>query len=158
LIPNKNYNISIYAEGYLFHSENIFIDSIFYHEHVKDIKLEKVKVGSKTILNNVFFDFDKSTLRKESFVELDGIVKLLKENVKLKVGIYGHTDNRGSGEYNLNLSQERANSVVNYLIQKGISKDRLIAKGMGETQPIDTNDTAMGRQSNRRIEFVILSD
>ncbi len=159
LLTYRNYNISISAENYLFHSENFFFtDSIPAENQTVVIKLNKIRPGSKTTLNNVFFDFDKSTLRKESYVELDGLVKLLKENPAIKAGIYGHTDNKGGKEYNQKLSQERAESVVNYLIAKGISGLRLEAKGFGETQPIAPNETPEGRQKNRRTELVILSN
>ena len=159
LQTNRNYNISISAENYLFHSENIlFNDTIPAEEQSVTIKLNKIKPGSKTTLRNVFFDFDKSTIRKESHVELDGLLKLLKENTTLKVGIYGHTDNKGGKDYNQKLSQERAESVVSYLIKNGISAQRLEAKGFGETQPITGNETPEDRQKNRRTELVILSN
>jgi outer membrane protein OmpA-like peptidoglycan-associated protein/tetratricopeptide (TPR) repeat protein len=159
LHTNRNYNISISAENYLFHSENIVINDTIYPENRSvTIKLSKIKPGSKTTLNNVFFDFDKSTLRKESYIELDGLAKLLRENPTLIVGIYGHTDNKGGKEYNQKLSQERAESVVNYLIKNGISAQRLEAKGFGETQPVAGNETSEDRQKNRRTELVILSN
>ena len=77
-------------------------------------------------------------------------------NVKIEIG--GHTDNYGSDEYNMKLSQSRCESVVNYLIEHGIAKNRLTAKGYGETVPIDTNETSEGRQMNRRTEFEIIGN
>ncbi|MCS7086364.1 MAG: OmpA family protein, partial [Bacteroidia bacterium] len=160
LLHDKSYNISIAAKDYLFHSENIIFskDSFIVEEFVTTIRLKKIKPGSKVILNNIFFDFDKATLRKESFIELEALAKLLRENPYVKVGIYGHTDNTGSTEYNIKLSQERAESVVNYLISRGIPTHRLLAKGFGASQPIESNETSAGRSKNRRTELIILSN
>jgi outer membrane protein OmpA-like peptidoglycan-associated protein len=158
LPSGKNYGISVNADGYLFHSENVNIPlSTGYQEIIKDVQLKKIEVGKSITLNNIFYDFDKSTLRTESVSELDRLVLLMTENSTIKIELSSHTDNMGSDEYNMTLSQARAQSVVDYLITKGISKDRLVAKGYGETKPIATNDTDDGRQLNRRTEFKILS-
>lgn len=159
LPSGKNYGIAVKSEGYLFHSENFVIpDSSQYQEIEKEVLLKKVEVGSKIVLKNIFFDFDKATLRKESFAELDRLAKLLNDIESLTIEIGGHTDSKGSDDYNMNLSQKRAQSVVNYLVKnKGIAQERLQAKGYGETEPIATNDTDEGRQQNRRTEFKILS-
>jgi outer membrane protein OmpA-like peptidoglycan-associated protein len=89
-------------------------------------------------------------------VELNKVVDFLKQNGKVSVEIAGHTDSKGSDQYNLNLSQGRSQSVVDYLISQGIDTGRLQAHGYGETKPIDTNDTDEGRANNRRVEFTIL--
>ncbi len=158
LPSGKNYGIAVQREGYLFHSENFNLPAdAEYQEVTKDIPLKKIEIGNAIVLKNIFFDFDKATLRTESYNELDRLVTLLTENPSIKVELSAHTDSKGSDEYNMKLSQKRAESVVNYLINKGISSDRLIAKGYGETQPIDTNDTEEGRQNNRRVEFKIVS-
>lgn len=142
----------------MFHSENFNIpDSAQFKEYFIKIELKKLKEGTKVILKNIFFDYDKATLRPESYPELDRVVELLNQNPNLKVEISGHTDSKGSDEYNLKLSQLRAKSVVDYIISKGIPANKLIAKGYGETQPIDTNETEEGRQNNRRVEFKVLS-
>jgi len=152
-----NYGISVKADGYLFHSENFNIDSTSeYKEVYKDIYLKRIKVGSIVVLNNIFFDFNKATLRPESTNELDRIVKLLSENPKIIVEISGHTDNIGSANYNKKLSGDRAKSVVDYLISKGIAASRLTSKGYGFDMPIAPNDTEVGRQMNRRTEFKII--
>jgi outer membrane protein OmpA-like peptidoglycan-associated protein len=110
------------------------------------------------VLKNIFYDFDKSTLRQASMAELDRLTKLLEQNPKMRIEISSHTDNVGSAAYNEKLSASRALSVVNYLVEKkGINKDRLEFKGYGFTQPIAPNDTDQGRQLNRRTEFKILS-
>lgn len=159
MLPSgKNYGIAVKAEGYLFHSENFDIPkSTGYQEIIKDIQLKNVAVGSKIILKNIFFDFDKATLRPESTNELERLIKLLQDVPTLKIEIGSHTDSKGKDDYNMKLSQSRSESVVNYLITHGISADRLVAKGYGETKPIATNDTDDGRQQNRRSEFEILS-
>lgn len=158
LPSGKNYGIAVQRDGYLFHSENFNLPAdADYQEVTKDIPLKKIEIGNAIVLKNIFFDFDKATLRPESFNELDRLVQLLTENPNIKVEISAHTDSKGSDEYNMKLSQKRAESVVNYLIGKGIAPSRLIAQGYGETQPIDTNDTEEGRQNNRRVEFKIVS-
>ncbi|HPE99105.1 MAG TPA: OmpA family protein, partial [Bacteroidales bacterium] len=88
---------------------------------------------------------------------LNRLVKLMTDLPTLKIEIMSHTDNIGSDAYNLDLSNRRAESVVSFLIKSGISKDRLVAKGYGESQPVATNTTDEGRQANRRTEFRILS-
>ncbi|MBY0425059.1 MAG: OmpA family protein, partial [Cytophagales bacterium] len=103
-----------------------------------------------------YFDFGKSEILPESFDELNALVETLKDAPKAKIEIAGHTDAVGKDEDNLKLSQDRANSVVTYLVQHGIFPDRLVAKGYGETVPVATNDTDEGRALNRRVEFKIL--
>ncbi|HXA02233.1 MAG TPA: OmpA family protein, partial [Cytophagaceae bacterium] len=155
--PGKNYGISVDAENHLSHSENIDIPySEEYFEVIKDIALEPLKTGSLTVLNNVFFDFSKSDLKKESFTELDRLVTMLKENPSLIVEIAGHTDNVGNDDANQDLSEHRSESVVRYLISKGIDPKRLCAKGYGEKFPVASNDTEEGRRQNRRTELIII--
>lgn len=157
LPSGKNYGLAVKAEGYLFHSENFIIpESAAYQEITKNIKLKKIEVGSTIVLKNIFFDFDKATLRPESTLELENLKKILSDNPSIKVEISGHTDNKGSDEYNQKLSENRAKSVVEWLTNKGIKSDRLVYKGYGESVPIATNDTDEGRQLNRRTEFKIL--
>ena len=107
------------------------------------------------VLKNIFFDFDKSELKAESYVELDKLVEYLNHN-KVRIEIGGHTDNTGSREYNEKLSQDRAKSVYDYLVAHGIAADRLQYRGYGMQKPIDTNDTEEGRANNRRTEFTII--
>ncbi|HLG34713.1 MAG TPA: OmpA family protein [Bacteroidia bacterium] len=166
LPPGKNYNISYEAEGYLFHSENIDItDNQNYYEMEKAVELAELTVGSKVVLNNIFFDFDKATLRPESAVELDKIKKLLLKNPELVIEISGHTDYKGNDAYNMKLSQDRAQSVVSYLCNKGgIECARTNAKGYGETVPLapnqnsDGSDNKPNMQLNRRVEMKILQN
>lgn len=108
------------------------------------------------VLDNVEFDFGKSTLRPESYNALDDLVDYLKRKPNERIEIGGHTDNVGSDAKNLVLSLERAKSIVAYLIVKGIENDRLVAKGYGAEEPIEENTTGEGRQKNRRTEVKIL--
>lgn len=156
LPAGRNYGIAVKKDGYLFHSENFDIPkSASYQEVVKDVALKNVAVGTKIILRNIFFDFDKATLRPESTNELERLTKLLNDVPSMKIEISGHTDSKGADEYNKKLSNSRAKSVVDYLVSKGISAGRLTFVGYGEEQPIATNDTDEGRQMNRRTEFKI---
>lgn len=162
LPPGKNYNITYQAENHLFYSENIEIPlKSDYYELNKSVKLDPIVVGSKIVLNNIFFDFDKATLRDLSKVELKNLVMLLNSNPNLKVEISGHTDSKGNVAYNQKLSEERAQAVVNKLTQNGIAADRMKAIGYGKTMPSANNkkangkDNPEGRQLNRRVELKI---
>jgi outer membrane protein OmpA-like peptidoglycan-associated protein/tetratricopeptide (TPR) repeat protein len=158
LPAGKNYGIAVKKEAYLFHSENFDIPNLAAFQQVtKDVELKNIAVGSKIILKNIFFDFDKATLRSESTNELQRLTKLLTDVPTLKIEISGHTDSKGANDYNLKLSDNRAKAVVDYLIKAGIVSNRLVYKGYGEEQPISTNETDDGRQLNRRTEFKILS-
>ncbi|MFO0760446.1 MAG: OmpA family protein [Byssovorax sp.] len=108
------------------------------------------------ILKQVEFEFDKSTILPVSYPILDEVVRLLQVSPEIKqVSIEGHTDNQGKPDYNQKLSEDRASSVMAYLVKKGIDPGRLTSKGFGLTKPIATNDTDEGRQRNRRVEFKI---
>lgn len=151
------YGFKAEAPGFYPASQNIDLKkSQEYKEVIVDIPIKEIKAGKTFVINNVFFDFGKADLKPESFYELDQIVTILKENPQFKLEIAGHTDNVGTDEANLALSQNRALAVVNYLVSKGISKDRLVAKGYGKTKPVADNTTNEGRQKNRRVEFKIL--
>lgn len=108
------------------------------------------------ILENVYYDTGKTTLRPESFKSLNDLAELLLLKPQIEMEIYGHTDNVGGYAYNMKLSQGRAESVKNYLISKGIHFTRLTAIGFGYNRPIESNDTPDGRQKNRRTEVRIL--
>jgi outer membrane protein OmpA-like peptidoglycan-associated protein/tetratricopeptide (TPR) repeat protein len=154
----KNYGISVRKDDYLFHSENFDLPKTAeYNEVSKDIKLKNIAVGNSIVLKNIFFDFNKATLRKESENEIQQLTKLLMDVPTMKIEISGHTDNRGSDEYNKNLSNQRAKAVYDRLIEKGIDTSRMTFMGYGEEKPIATNDTEEGRQLNRRTEFKVLA-
>ncbi len=162
LIPlpsGKNYGIAVKKDGYLFHSENFDVpETKDYQEVFLDIKLMPVQKDAKIVLRNVFFDTDKATLKPMSYIELDKLAEIMTNNPKMKIEISGHTDNVGTKTYNQRLSQSRAESVVNYLLSKGFSQDRMTFKGYAFDEPIATNDTEEGRAQNRRVEFKIISN
>ena len=150
------YVFNVSAEGYLNTTDSVQVVNDSTIPVVKNIYLTPIEVGITVRLKNIYFDFDKTTLKQESYTELNKVVDFLKQNSKVSIEIAGHTDSKGSDEYNLNLSQGRSQSVVDYLISQGIDSPRLQAHGYGETKPIDTNDTDDGRANNRRVEFTIL--
>jgi len=130
-----------------------------FKEYEKVIEMEKVKSGSILTLRNIFFDFDKSVLKDESKAELNRALKVLEEYPKIRIQIEGHTDYIGEASYNQSLSERRANAVYEYLINHGLSKDRIAQViGYGESKPVDTNETDEGRAHNRRVEFRIVDD
>jgi outer membrane protein OmpA-like peptidoglycan-associated protein len=144
------------AEGYITSNDSVQVLNDKVIPVVKNIFLTPIEVGLTVRLKNIYFDFDKTTLKSESFVELNKVVDFLKKNRNVSIEISGHTDSKGSDTYNLNLSQGRSQAVVDYLISQGIDFSRLQAKGYGESKPIDTNDTDEGRANNRRVEFTVL--
>ncbi len=164
---DKNYLIRATADKFFAQSENLNLDSLVkvgYKEIHKDLYLMPIEIGQVIRLNNVFFDFDKWDLRPESFVELDRVAELLEENPAIEIEMSAHTDSRGSDDYNLKLSDNRARSVMEYIISKAISSTRIISHGYGETVPVVPNSNADGsdnpenRQLNRRVEFKILKN
>jgi outer membrane protein OmpA-like peptidoglycan-associated protein len=155
----KNYGLAVERDGYLFHSENYDIPpSSSYQEIDLNVDLKKIAVGTRIVLKNIFFDFNKATLKKESATELKNLLDLLKESPKLKIEISGHTDNKGVAATNLILSQKRAKAVVDYLIAKGIPAARLKYAGFGASKPLAPNTNEKGRQLNRRTEFKIMAN
>lgn len=146
------------AEGYLSINANIDLNNLTeYKEIEKDLYLVPIEVGEAVALRNIFFDFDKSNLKDDSSPELNRVVKFLKDTPDIKIEVGGHTDSKGSDDYNMKLSERRAKAVQDYLIRNGINADRVSYKAFGERNPIATNDTDEGRQENRRVEFIIVS-
>lgn len=153
------YALNASMKGYLFYSEHFTLEASDKFKPVnKDIPLVPIKVGSKVILKNIFFETDKYDLKSESVVELEKLKGFLEENATLKIEIGGHTDNTGSKDHNLELSKNRARSVYEWLIMNGIKKDRLTFKGYADEVPVATNETEEGRAENRRTEFTILGN
>ncbi len=126
------------------------------------IVLERMELNKIFVLENIYYDLDSANIRPDAAVELDKLVQILKDNPEIVIELSSHTDSIASVEYNQDLSQRRAQSAVNYMIQRGISPDRMVAKGYGELRPIarntnpDGTDNPEGRQKNRRTEFKIL--
>jgi outer membrane protein OmpA-like peptidoglycan-associated protein/tetratricopeptide (TPR) repeat protein len=157
LPAKKSYIIDLRASGFLSDMKQINIPGSYTAESYKlNAVLIKVKVGKKVVLNNILFQTGKSILTSSSYTELDRLLGILNDNPQMKIEISGHTDNTGSLQLNLKLSEDRAKAVVEYLVQKGIDRTRLEYKGFGPQQPIAENTTADGRSKNRRVEFKIL--
>ena len=122
----------------------------------KNIELKNIKVGNNIALKNVFFNTGKWDIKENSHSELDRLVSLLTELPSLKIEISGYTDNIGSESFNELLSQRRADAVMNYLTKKGVNKNRIKAKGYGQSNTVASNDSEEGRALNRRTEFKII--
>lgn len=153
-----NYGVATEAPGYLFNSINFNLPQFAeYQEIDTHILMVKAEVGSKVVLKNIFFDTGKSAIKHESIAELEKIHQLLLANPLLKVQINGHTDNTGTASTNMVLSLQRAESVVNYLVEKGIDRSRVTGKGFGSERPLVSNDDEQeGREINRRTEIEII--
>ena len=153
----KDYAFNVNRKGYLFYSEHFMLgsqspDSTY---HI-DIPLRPIEANASIVLKNIFFDFNKYDLKPASQIELEEVIRLLKENPQVSIQINGYTDNVGKEADNLLLSENRAKSVVNYLKSKGIDAKRLFFKGYGDEQPVSSNDTEEGRGKNRRTELKIM--
>jgi len=170
---NENYTLLGETDGYITKRQSyttvgksVPLESL--KELVTTITLDTIMVLDRKernkifVLENIYFDYNESYIRADAAKELDKLVTLLNDNSDLKIEMGSHTDSVASDAYNIELSQRRAESTVNYLIQKGIDPNRLVAKGYGESKPIarntnpDGSDNPVGRQRNRRTEFKIL--
>lgn len=157
------YGVRSEAEGHISENQSLDLRDVNKDGVTKnqDMRLEpigvaKIEPDATINLNNIFFDFDKATLKPESFPELNRIVTLMIDKPTLEVEISGHADATGPEEYNLGLSERRAKSVARYLMEKGVVKERIKVTFFGETRPIESNETREGRRKNRRVEFKIL--
>lgn len=157
LPAGKNYMLLIDKNAYLPYSENFaFAAPENYLPYEKNILLSPLREGNVFILKNVFFDVNSFVLDNKSNAELDKLVEYLKKNPALRLEVSGHTDNTGSAVSNQLLSENRAKSVVSYLVSKGIDAGRLQYKGYGDTKPIANNSSEEGKSQNRRTECKIL--
>ncbi len=145
------------AENYLAENQQMSTVNKQLNEVIeRDLYVVPLEIGQSIRLNNIFFEFAKATLTDESSHELDRILPYFKKFPHLRIEISGHTDAIGSDEANQKLSEDRANSVREYLIKKGVRIDKIEAVGYGETIPVATNETDEGRQLNRRVEFTVI--
>jgi len=165
LKSNVIYNIKATRPGYLNDSKNISIgeekySKVFDASMGLDVNFELIKISKEEVkINNILYDYDKWFLREESKKELNHLIHVLKETPNVKVQLSSHTDERGAVKYNEELSQKRAQSVVDYLISSGIDSSRLIAKGYGFSNPLIKNaKTEEEHQMNRRTTFKILTE
>lgn len=153
----KTYAFNVYSNGYLFYSDQFVLTNKKTTEPYKlMVPLDKIQVGAKVALKNIFYESGSFKLRNESKYEITKLIQFLKENPDVRVEISGHTDNVGADQANITLSTNRAKSVYDWLIKQGIASDRLVYKGYGKSQPIDSNATEEGRGKNRRTEVKIL--
>ena len=128
-------------------------------ERMAGTGVDVVRQGDNITLNmpdNITFGFDRSDLQPQFYPVLDRVASTLGEYNQTVVEVAGHTDSKGTDQYNQALSERRASSVANYLTSRGVMRDRLIVVGAGETRPIASNDTEMGRAQNRRVEITLV--
>jgi outer membrane protein OmpA-like peptidoglycan-associated protein len=157
------YGVRAEAKDHISSAQNIDLRDVkdagvvkFQDFMLQPIEMAPIDTGVTITLNNIFFDFDRSTLRPESFPELNRLAALMAERPTLEVEVSGHADATGPAEYNLGLSKRRARAVVNYLIKQGTAESRIRLSFYGESKPIATNATLEGRRKNRRVEFSIV--
>ncbi|URW78672.1 OmpA family protein [Xiashengella succiniciproducens] len=144
--------------GYMFYSGHFDLENEYsvFKPYQLDIGLYPIRTGAKTTLENIFFETDSYELKEESLVELEGLYSFLRDNPEVRILIGGHTDNQGNAAYNQRLSENRAKSVYNHLVNRGIDAKRLEYKGFGLSMPVADNSTPEGRARNRRTEVTIL--
>lgn len=156
LKPGHDYGFTVEGTGYLPYSVNVEVENKEkYYEKEVDVFLQSLTPGSIARMNNVFFDFNSSTLKKSSYPELNEFYEVLLHNPDLLVEIAGHTDSIGSDKVNQKTSEKRAFAVYKYFRKKGVESDRIVFKGYGSEYPVATNTTEEGRSENRRTELVI---
>ncbi len=153
---NKNYELSVESLGYTTLEESINPHADETKDFLLSMKGEVLSNCKPIVLENIWFDFDKSNLKSASFNELDSLAAFLSTCTRYNVEIGGHTCTAGSKSYNYFLSKKRAQSVVDYLIKKGVDAKRLTSQGYGPDKPISDNSTRAGRIKNRRVEFKLI--
>jgi OmpA-OmpF porin, OOP family len=151
------YHISISAPGYFEVTDTIWAISKSKKVITKEFNLTSIDVGVSLMLNNINFNSNKTVLTEESFAALDKEVLFLNQNPNTFFEIAGHTDSDGPADYNLLLSQGRAQTVVDYLVSKGVKCGQLIARGYGEIKPMKHNKTESDKANNRRVELTVIS-
>ncbi|MBO7606509.1 MAG: OmpA family protein [Paludibacteraceae bacterium] len=164
---DEEYGVNVSKKGYLFFSDNFGGSSQQGNSTNKsskkvdltkdnNVRMERIEVGKKITLKNIFFDFDKATLKKASHFELNRVAQFMRENPTVRIKLCGHTDYKGTKEYNMTLSNDRAKAAYEYLVKKGVPTNRLEYQGFGAEQPIADNKTDAGRALNRRTEILII--
>ncbi len=157
----KEYRLSVELDGYAFVNQTLTLQGASAQPQTvnRTVEMRKLSVGVSSVLRNIYFDYDKASFKTESYVELNKLDAMLRQNPRIKVEISGHTDAYGRWDYNHTLSQKRAEAVKDYLTKKGIDPRRIKAVGYGESRPLASNDDEEeGRELNRRVEFKVLPD
>ncbi len=154
LREGDKYNITVHPKGYMFANFTINLNTD--QRTSLEIPLTALRVGSKLLLHDILFDNNQAFLRPESYAELERVIRLMNENPELKIEIQAHTDNVGSASSNKRLSDRRADSALQYLIENGVEPTRMRSIGFGATKPVADNSTEEGRQLNRRVELLII--
>jgi flagellar motor protein MotB len=156
MMSGKSFGLNVSKDGYLFYSENFTPDLNQIHKpFIIEIPLKKIEIGGLVILNNIFFESGKFNLLPESKIELQQLIRFMKDNPSVSIEIGGHTDDIGDEKSNIELSESRARTVYEYLIGNQINSKSITYKGYGEELPINNNSTEESRKNNRRIEFKI---
>lgn len=156
LTEGNQYGIYVECKGYLFADFSFSFDELIeFDVQILDVQLTPIDVGASVVLGNIFYGFDEHTLKRESISQLRTVYNFLRANPDVSVEIAGHTDNTGSAQYNLELSEKRAKSVYDFMIFKRIKKKQISYKGYGQANPIAPNDNLENQAKNRRIEFKI---
>ncbi len=156
LPTDTRYELKIKADGYLGHNAVLELNQGEEEQLQTDFQLTPIEVGVTIQLPNVLFERSTTNLLSESFEELDRVSDLLMEYPNMEIALSGHTDNQGSAKLNLKLSQDRVETVLLYLVGKGVDRNRLSGKGYGGTKPIASNKSESTRKLNRRVEFTII--
>jgi OOP family OmpA-OmpF porin len=157
LTEGSEYALNVSKEGYLFASSFFdYKNPTAFNPLALDIYLTPIKAGASVVLNNIFFENNSFELEDKSTTELDKIVSFMILNPSISIELGGHTDDVGSDAANMELSQKRAKSVYDYLINAGVAATKLKYKGYGETKPVVPNTNDENRAKNRRIEFKVL--
>jgi outer membrane protein OmpA-like peptidoglycan-associated protein len=150
-----NYGYLAQADGYMSVTQNLDASNLEDPQTItQDLYLMPIKKGTQIALNNIFFDYNKTDLNKESFAELNRLVGMMKQNPKMKIAIGGHTDSKGSDEYNIKLASDRAEAVQAYLLKRGIAANRMSIKTLGKSDPLTANEESSdGAALNRRVDI-----
>ena len=151
------YIISLTAPGYFATSDTIWVISEKRKVINRDFYMVPIEAGMNITHNNINFNFDKTNLSEQSFAELDEEAIFFRKNPTVVFEIAGHTDSDGPKDYNLLLSQRRAQAVVDYLVSQGVERSQLIAHGYGDSRPMNSNETKSDKANNRRVEFKVLT-
>lgn len=155
---NVNYvdNMNAILQGAYYYIDDVSVVPLD-GDVVAEVPAEEPVVGAVVPMWNIFFAIGESEVLPQSYNELLRLQKLLEDNPEMKIELRGHTDNQGTVEFNLRLSEARAKAVADYLVERGIDRRRISSCGFGKAYPVDTNNTPEGRCRNRRVEYRVLS-